>query len=399
MRHHLTLIRQDPTLRLLCLLALLFGIYMASLGPYQSLLAIRVFGLSDSTYALVLLASLAMSVGAAVGIGIITDQRPSRRIMALAASAALVIGAALVWAEPSGAVFVLAHVLFFPVAGTVFGQIFAVARLVSTPFPAPDRDAVLAIIRSLLALPFVVILPLWGAAFERGLHLGTIYPALVLIGLAMMGAVIWRWPADTAAPWVEQKSGLGFRASLAEMVAGPVFLRVLLVGALHSGGMLAGIIVGLSFAQAGLGAGPVGVFFGLFVAIEIITTLLIGTFVRYLPRLTLIALGSYIYAVFLILLPVLVASPQVWLLVLPAGIGGGLMYALALGYLQDLLGKRAGAGASLLALGRISQDLLCAGVFALGTWISGYGLVAVLGGLGVALAMSALLWLDRHRPL
>jgi len=147
---------RDPTLRMLSLAALLFGCFAASIGPYQSLIAINIFGLSDAVYAGILMASLAVSVGMAVGIGIITDQRPSRRIMALLASTGIALGGAVVWLGDSAAAFIVAHVLLLPIGGTLLGQIFAVARLVIAPLPAADRDAIIAFIRSFFAFPFLI---------------------------------------------------------------------------------------------------------------------------------------------------------------------------------------------------------------------------------------------------
>ena len=319
--------------------------------------------------------------------------------MAVSASLSITGAAALVWFWDEPLAFVIAHILFFPLSGTVFGQAIAVFRLVTTPWPAADRDAVLTLIRAIFALPFMIVLPLWGLAFDLGVDLLFIYPVVGVVGGVMLFIVLRQWPADHAAPWTEQKSGLGFRASIGEMVAGPVFLRVMLVGALHSGGALAGVIIGLSFAAAGRGPDDVGLFFGVFVAFEIAATLCVGTLVRVLPRMAIIGAGVCIYASFIALLPQLAGSKWVWLLVIPGGAGGGFFYALAITYLQDLLGKRAGAGASLIALQRIASDGLCAGIFAFGTWVSGYGLVGLMGGLGMISALAALIWLDRYRPL
>lgn len=399
MARHFRLIWQEPTLRMLCAVILLFGAFGASLGPYQSLIAVTEFGISNAAYSAILMAALLVGVSAAVGIGIITDQRPSRKIMAATAALSITGAAALVWFWDQPLAFIIAHILFFPLSGTVFGQAIAVFRLVTASWPQPDRDAALTLIRALFALPFMIVLPLWGLAFDLGLHLLVIYPVIGIVGGVMLLLILRRWPADHAAPWTEQKSGLGFRASIREMVAGPVFLRVMLVGALHSGGALAGVIIGLSFAAAGRGPDDVGLFFGVFVAFEIAATLCVGTLVRVLPRMTIIGSGVCIYASFIALLPQLAGSPWVWLLVVPGGAGGGLFYALAITYLQELLGKRAGAGASLIALQRIASDGLCAGIFAFGTWVSGYGLVGLLGGLGMVSALAVLIWLDRHKPL
>lgn len=399
MLRHFRLIWQEPTLRMLCGVILLFGTFGASIGPYQSLIAVKEFGLSDATYAAILLAALIVGVGAAVGIGIITDQRPSRKVMALAASVSIIGAAVLVWFWGSPVAFVIAHILFLPLSGTVFGQAIAVMRLVTATWPQADRDAVPTLMRAIFAVPFAVVLPLWGLAFDLGVDLLFIYPVIGVVGGIMLFIVLRQWPADHAAPWTEQKSGLGFRASIGEMVALPVFLRVMLVGALHSGGALTGVILGLSFAAAGRGPDDVGVFFGVFVLFEIAATLCVGTLLRIVPRLAIIACGAYIYAGFIALMPLLAGSVYVWLLVIPGGVGGGFFYALAITYLQELLGKRAGAGASLLALQRIASDGLCAGIFALGTWISGYVLVGMLGGVVMVAALLVLIWMDRYKPL
>lgn len=390
------LIWQNPTLRMTMAGALLFGCYVATIAPYQSLIAIQIFGLTDAVYSLILVGSLIIAVIAAVGIGIITDQRPSRKGMALTASAATVCAAALVWLIPGKTSFIIAHVLIFPLSGTVFGQIFAVTRLASQTYAPNDRASIMAIIRALFAVPFVLILPVWGWAADQGMPLLTVYPGMLVFGVIQL-LLFWRfWPSDGAAPWIEVKSGLGFRASLGEMLVWPVFLRVQLFGALQAGGALAGILVGLVFAEAGRGTTEVGIFFGAFVALEVVGTLLIGWCLRFAGRLTLIATGVLTYASFLALLPFLAPTPLVWLLVIPAGFGGGLFYTLVIAYLQDLLGTRAGAGASLLALGRIGQDLTGAGSFWLGTLLSGYGLAGILGALITSAAIGTVVLLDRQ---
>jgi len=392
------LIAADPTLRLVVGAVLLFGIHAASVAIYQSLIAISIFGISDRFYSIVLLVALIVSVGASVGVGIVTDQRPSRRMMALGASALMVAGSALVWIGNSPAFFVVAHMLLLPASGSLFGQLFAVARLASARLAPQDRDAVLTIVRATFALPFMIVLPLWGMAFDEGLSLLAIYPAVLAVSLCLLALIWLRWPADEAAPWTEQKSGLGFRASIGEIVTRPVLIRVMLMGAIHSGSAISGVVVGLIFDEAsGRGAGDVGLFFGLFVAVEVVVTLSVGQLLRVMPRLWIITSGAGIYAVFLGLLPILAPSPWVWALVFPAGVGGAMVYALAIGYLQDLMGRRAGAGASLIALQRLSSDGISALIFAIGTWLSGYGLVSILGAAALFAAGAAILWLDRGR--
>lgn len=393
------LVWDDATLRMVAICITLFGMFMASIAIYQSLIAITVFGLSDTFYSVLLVVALVINVSGSVGVGILTDQRPSRRIMALLAATMIVSGTAIVWLGSNSTVFVVAHMLMLPLAGSLFGQLFAVARLASARLDPADKNGVLAIIRALMAVPFVIVLPIWGHLFETGLPLLTVYPVVLGVSLVMVW-VIWRfWPADATAPWQETKSGLNFRASLAEMGTPPILLRVGLIGAIHAGSALCGVVLALIFNQsAGRGTADVGLFFGIFVAFEVAGTLLVGTLLRHLSRLIIIGIGTVAYAGFLILLPVLVDTAAIWALTIPAGVGGAMIYTLAISYLQDQLGSRAGAGTSLIALQRIAADGLSALIFAVGAALGGYGLAAMLGGVAMLLAISALIWIDRGRP-
>ena len=389
----------DPTLRMLFLLTLLFGTFTCSIGPYQSLVGVQHYGLSDTAYAALLMAALAVSIAVSVGIGILTDQRPSRRRMALLAAAALLLGGLGVWLVDSPAAFILVHLILVPVAGTLFGQIFAVTRLHIAPRPEAERNAIVSVIRAAMGIPWVLVLPVWSLVLTSDGALILIYPVMAALGLAMLAIVLRVWPPDGATPWTEVQSGLGFRASIAEMTARPVMIRVMLIGALHAGGAIAGVILGLVFAEVGRGADQLGLFFSVFVAVEVLSMLAAGAWLAHLSRLTLLVAGTVLYAIFLLLLPLLAGSPWVWALTLFIGAGGALIYLPALGYLQDLLGKRAGAGASLIALQRLSSDGLSAAIYAFGAWAAGYWLVAVLGALVTLAAVAMTVWLDRTRPL
>lgn len=397
MRDIPALVLRDPSLRMVAGGILLFGAFGASLGIHQSLLAVEVFGIADAGYALLLLCAMAVSVTASITMGIAADRGPRRRHMALLAAGASLAGVGLVTAAREPWAFVLAHVLLVPVGGTIFGQTFAAARLASARYGAAERDGILAVLRATFATAFMVVLLLWGAAFRHGLPLFSVYPVVTAIAAAHF-LLLWRvWPPDHRAPWPDTKSGLDVRASLRELAAGPVILRVALAGAIQAGGAIVGIILGLLFAVAGRGTGDVGLFFGLFVAVEVAGTLLAGMLVRHVPRLLLIATGVLLYALFLALLPFLADGPGMWLLILPAGLGGGLIYTLAIGYLQDLMADRPGAGGSLIAVQRVAAEGLTTALYGFGAWAQGYATVALLGAAATVLAMGTILWLDRDQ--
>ncbi len=388
------LIRRDPSLRLVAGGGLLFGTYSASLGIHQSLIAVRVFGLSDPEYAVVLFLAMAASVTASVGIGIISDSRPRRKAMAVLTAAAGVVGPGLIWLTESPWAFVLVHALLVPLAGTMFGQIFALARLASARYSDAERDGILSVLRAFFAAPYMLVLPVWGLALREDVPLLTIYLVITIAAALLLALILRAWPHDTCVPWEERKSGLDLRAALGEIASGPVILRTVLMGAVQMGGAISGIVLGLLFMRAGREAGDVGLFFGLFVAFEIIFNLIAGALTGRVPRSVLMTAGVATYSLYLILLPFLAGTAWLWLLILPAGAGGGFIYTLAIAYLQDLLHERPGAGASLIAIQRVSSEGLTTAIYGFGAWMQGYATVSILGGLVAMAAMTTILRID-----
>ena len=117
------------------------------------------------------------------------------------------------------------------------------------------------------------------------------------------------------------------------------------------------------------------------------------------PKVTLIALGTALYAVHLVTLPWIAGSGLVWLLILPASLGGAIILTLPIAYLQDLLADRPGAGSSLISVQRVAGDTLCAAAFALGSYASGYALAAVLGASVSLIGAVGLVLADRSKAV
>ncbi|MDF2141349.1 hypothetical protein [Paenirhodobacter sp. CAU 1674] len=389
---------RDPALALAAGLLVLFGAHAATLAPYVSALAVTVFGLSNSAYSALLVVASVLSVASSVGFGILADQRANRRAIALACVGFLTAGTALMALGPSVPAFVLAHALVLPLSGSLFGQLFALARLAATTHPEADRPAILSTLRAAFALPWVVVLPLWSLAFEADVPLMRVYPVSLIVAAAML-ALVWAfWPRDGATRWPDPKSGLSFRDSLREMAEGRVLARVLCLGTVHGSVTLYLVVIGLVFATIPFrGAGDVALYAGAVAGLEVPFMLALPLVVGRIARGKLIVIGTALYATHLAFLPVLAPTPFVWLLVLPAALGGAVVLTQPMAYLQDLLAARPGAGASLMALQKLAGDAICASVFAVGTAIAGYGLAAALGA-GLALCGATTLWLmDRHQ--
>lgn len=388
----------DPALRAAGLVIVLQGAIVCSFGPYFSTLAVNTYGFGDRGFAVLLALSSVVSVSASVYGGIRADQTANRRQVTLAAVVSLALGMALMTVAPGPWVFALVAAVLLPVGSVTFGQVFALARMAATRHPESERDGIMAVIRALFALPFVVVLPLWSVIFARGVAVTAVFPVGLLLSGGMLLLVLRRWPKDGTTAWEDRPSGLSFRAALAEMGQPRLAARVLALGAVNAAAAIYLAIVSLVLvADVGRGVADVALYVGLVAGLEVPFMLALPRLTRGMDRTLLILAGAALYAVHVALLPVLAGSPLVWFLVLPAAMGGAITLTVPIAYLQDLLADRPGAGASLMALQRLAGDVVAVLCFAAGTFLAGYGLVAAFG-VAVSVSGAALLWwADRKR--
>jgi predicted MFS family arabinose efflux permease len=386
----------DPSLRAAGLILALQGAVACSFGPYFSTLAVHAFGFGDRGYAVLLALAAIVSVSASVFGGIRADQTANRRLITLGAVAALILGMVLMTLTPGRWIFALTAAVLIPISSITFGQVFALARLAATRHPPDQRDGIMAVIRALFALPFIIVLPLWSVAFAAGASVTLIFPVGLVLSALMLLAVLRLWPADGTTLWEDRPSGLSFCAALAEMGRPRIAGRVVALGAVFSASTVYMAIVALVMVpEVGRGTQDVALYVGLVAGLEVPFMQMIPSLTRGIPRTRLIFAGAALYCVHLALLPVLAGSALVWLLVLPAAIGGAVTLTVPIAYLQDLLADRPGAGASLMAIQRLAGDVIAATCFALGTVLAGYGTVAILGVAASLIGAGALLLADR----
>lgn len=372
--------RTDPVLRMAAGLVVLVGALGATFAPHVSVLAVHLFHLGDGGYAVMLALATLASVGFAMGIGIRTDQTANRRGLALTCAAVWAGGQAMMSLWPTTTTFLLAHVLIFPFGGSLMGQSFALARLAASLHPEDQRQAILSTLRALFAVPFVVILPLWAWALNRGVELLAIYPFSLILCLILLGLIAGFWPRDGQTRWEDRPSGLSLRGALAELAQGPVALRILALGSVLMGSTLYVAVIGLLMGQTpGRDASDAALYVGIVAGLEVPFMLALPLMRLRTPRTLQMLLGAGLYAIHMVLLPLLIESPVMWLLTIPAAVGGAFTLTLPIGYLQDLLSGRPGTAAALMSLQWLAASILAASVFALGTALSGYGLALWLG--------------------
>lgn len=392
----LTEIVRDPALRLSTLLLVLNGAIGASLAPYQSLLAIRLFGLTDRTYALVLVAGAAVFVVASLVLGILSDLHFARRSVALATATAPIGGFGLMTALPGPHAFVLVHAVLLPIGATLFAQCFALARVAANRLRAEGQAAQMAAVRAAFALPWVVVLPLWSLAYRAGVGLQWIYPVLLSLAGLTAAVIAFGWPKTDEADRGAAGAG-SLLSGLAEVLRPEILLRVLLLGATISAVALYMVLLGLVMSAAGRPAGDVAIYAGVMAGIEVPLMLALPALQQRVGAAALVAAGAGLYALHLVGLPFLAGTPFVWALTLPGAAGGAAILAVPIAYLQDLMKGSPGAGSSLMALQRVTGDALCALAFATGTAVAGYRLAALIGAF-LSVGAGLVLWrIDRLR--
>lgn len=392
----ITPVLRNPTLRLIGIALLLLGAHNASLYPYQSLIAIERIGLSKLAFSLVLVLASAVAVTASVIFGILGDQHGNRRGIALIAAASGVLGVLLMLLAPGPVSLVLCHGILLPISSSLFGQLFALARLAS-PDEGRMRDAMLGSLRSAMSVSFLAMLIFWAIAFGAGVDVMAVYLSAGLASIGLMILLGVSWPRDGATSWQDQRSGLNMAQAFREIARPYVLLRLLLLGAIASCGIIYMVLVSLVFEVSTVrDASDVALYVGLVAGWEVPCLLLLPRLAVRVSRSTLIALGAAIYTLHLILLPVLADSPLIWALTLVAGLGGSAIIALPIVYYQDLLAGRPGTAAAMLALQKLVSDVLGSAAFACGTFLGGYETVAIIGSALALIGAVGLYLADRN---
>ena len=296
---------------------------------------------------------------------------------------------------PGPITFILAHGVLLPVASSLYGQFFALARLAS-PEGNASRDAILGTLRAAMSISFLAMLIFWTFAFGSGTGVMSIYISAGLASLGLLILIWYGWPRDGATAWADQPSGLNMAQAFREIGRPHVMLRLLLLGAISSAGVLYFVLISLVFDASPLrDAGDVALYVGLVAGWEVPCLLLMPRLVARMSRSNAIAYGTGLYVLHLIALPLLCDTPWIWAMTLVAGVGGTAIISLPILYYQDMLTGRPGTAGAMLALQKLVADVLAACAFGFGTAIGGYVTVAVIGATLALVAAVGLYLADR----
>ncbi|WP_299768095.1 MFS transporter [uncultured Tateyamaria sp.] len=375
---------------------ILMGVGAATVGPFQSIIGIEEIGFSDAAYALIVTGGAFFSVVASILVGIYTDQTGRFREALLAALAVGAVAGLLMFFVPSKIAFLLVHVVLFPVGATAFTQYFAISVVAANENPKLDRSYVATLPRATFSGAFALTPVVWGYALVKGVDVLAAYAVVAFANVLALAAVLTLWRRDhTVSQTV--KSGKGLLASLSELTEPGLLLRMVLICVISATNGLYNILLGLLILN-NLGGveSDVAVFAGLVAFIEIPVMMLTVRFLRVASASFLILIGVVIYGGFLAVLGLMPSIGFAWWLVLPAGIGAGIILSIPIGYVQNLVADRAGAGSSLLSVNHFGGAIIASAIFAVGTSVTDYQGVAMIGAV-IAIASSALLFVLDYR--
>ena len=311
-------------------------------------------------------------------------------------AALMLLGGLVIFLSPSRTTFLFIHLLIWPIAFTLFSQVFALARLAAFAHPAEVRDGILAAVRATFAFSFIIVLPVWAWAFAKGVDVMVIYAFATFVSAICILVIAKSWPIDGETQWADPKSGLSFGQSLREITNGKVLGRVILTGTISAGTSLQMVLAGLLFHQAAnRDTSDTAMFAGLIAGLEVPFMLGMSFLLARFRKTKTIAAGAMIYALFLCSFALSVEQPWVWFLTIPAAMGAAVILSVPIAYLQDLIADRPGAGGSLMAVNNIAGQIVAAVIFAIGTFVAGYTATAIIGAATVALAAVLLLIVER----
>lgn len=248
----------------------------------------------------------------------------------------------------------------------------------------------MSIVRAGFAGSFAITPPIWAILMSKGVELLSVYAYVAVIQIAILILVLTSWPKKHPEQDSE-KSGIGFLASVRELANISIFIRLFLVATMIGANMLYNIILGLLVINTMNGSeADVGWFAGGVALLEVPIMLLGAVFLKHFTRTQLMFIGMIIYTAFLIGLGTITDMSLAWFLIIPAGIGAGIILSIPLAYIQDLKADRPGAGSSLISIAQVMGMIIASGVFAAGSAITDYQGVAFIGaamGFGAALIL------------
>lgn len=389
------ILRRHRVVRASAAAIFLYGFAGAATSPYQSLIAIRELGMSDSAYAAVALCAAVANVVMAIGVGMISDRFQSYRRPLIFVSCFGVLGYGMVWAVPSVTTFAIATLAPLAMFHTMNSMLFGNVRAHASRFDEDEARIANALMRIMISLSWVVMPGAVGLLLrgQSSMIAAYLIAALVAAGI-FLTVTFWlerdAKPAATSRAPAVQDLRLIMSPGLLARVLGVALISQ----TLHINGAVLPLIV---TGRANGLPEDVGYLVGIVAVIEVIFMVFWARATRTLAITHALLICSALYLAYLAGIAMASAPWHVYLASCLAGFAAAGIISLPIGYLLDLIRDRPGLSASLIAVNVCAGGGIGAFIFAIGTGFGGYGLAAVLSGIAGCGGAVLLIVLEKKR--
>lgn len=385
---------RDSRIRIPTVTLVALAFTYASTVPYQSIIGISELGMSDGAYSALVFAAAVVNVAISLTLGIWSDRLTERRPLVLALSVAGIIGFGSIALIHSPAIFIFSVLFLVPMSNSTYSLLFASVRARTNQLARGEAVAITSTVRALYSGSWAVAPGLVGLALVTSPSMTPAYAVAAVASLICFCLYFFFAPGN--GPVRETiPNQPGFFASLKRVFAPDVFLRVfvmsLLLGLQRLNGMVSPLIIVHSIGGSVV---DVGFLSGLTAFLEMPFMMMWGLAQRRFHTVHVLAFGTVLYCLYLVLLGFATAPWQLYALLGLNACGAAAILSLPITYLQDLIADRPGLGSSLISLNTFIGIGVAAGTFALGTAVTDYSGTAFVGAAVGIVTIVILLYLE-----
>ncbi|MBB4291990.1 MFS family permease [Rhizobium leguminosarum] len=360
----------------ICLL--LTGSAVASVAPYQSIIALETLKLSPQMYSAFLIVVSVVSLVFSMALGALSDRLNSRYGIMLVAAICGLLGHVAMLVDFGTITFVVVHAILLPFAATLFQQFFASIRQFASAMSKGDAELITSASRTLIAGSYVLIPPVVGLAVLVGLSFqwlytfGAAFYAITIVLLATAKPLPVIQPAEK--PKSPRKTN---GRVLVNGILIPIAAMSLLEGARKINSIIFPLIV---MNQARGTASDVGFLAGAIALLEIPMMLFWSSQLKRFKKSTIIAVAAIIYSVYLVIQSNASSIAGIYLIIPLNVIGASALMSINITFLQDLIPDQLGLSTSLISVTGFAGWAIASGTLGIGVSSLGYsGLSAVAG--------------------
>jgi predicted MFS family arabinose efflux permease len=382
---------RTPLIRTAMIAIFLIGVSSAAARPYQSLIAIEQFQMSNGNFSKMLLAASILGIIYSLALGNLSDLMESRKLLLLLTSAAGIIGFGLIYFVPTTFIFIFSTLFIIPILSAQFSVLFGMVRTQTNAFAPGDAAAINSLVRSVFAVSWIITPALIALMLAKTVQLTLVYliACSVCIAIFILILLTFHAPAQPKAEHAVAKPRFlkSLSAILEWRIAASILSLALMTGSQHLSTILTPLVV---TKEVGGSITDVGLIVGGVAAFEIPFMLVFGEAMRRFSAGHVLSLGAAIYATYLSLMGFATQPWHFYALVPLNAAGAAAILSIPMTYLQNLLPDKPGLGSALQPITVAVGGSASAAAFAIGTNNFGYSQTAFIA---AGLAMTGLIFI------